>query len=550
MNIKRAKQEIIDTIGAYLQKDEYGQYIIPGIRQRPILLMGPPGIGKTQIMEQIARECDIALVAYTITHHTRQSAVGLPFISSKCYEGNEERVTEYTMSEIIASVYDRMEESGKREGILFIDEINCVSETLAPTMLQFLQCKTFGNRPVPEGWVIVAAGNPPEYNKSVRDFDVVTLDRVKMIDVEPDLDVWKEYAYQNGIHSAVIGYIDAHRNHFFRCETTVDGKRFVTARGWEDLSELIYAYERLKKRMDAEVTGQYLQYPAIARDFANYLELFYRYRRDYGVNDILAGHVPADVQNRLRYAPFDERLQIISLILSSLGGRFLAVRRTDTCVAHLYDFLTRVRKPGRAETSAAKKDERHDDAGDSEKENKDTGNAGHGDADAVYSGTGSIERVDVETCENMLADWKEQIRLRIEAGQNEKQLLQEYRPVFHTLDEWLVDMKSTGPEKAGWELLKGAFAGKREDLEAQIQETGDILEHAFDFMELCFGESQEMVVFITELTCNPHAMWFIGEYECPRYYRYNKALLFEDRQEQVVRKLDEIRSRMNGAKEE
>ena len=45
MNIKRAKQEIIDTIGAYLQKDEYGQYIIPGIRQRPILLMGPPGIG-------------------------------------------------------------------------------------------------------------------------------------------------------------------------------------------------------------------------------------------------------------------------------------------------------------------------------------------------------------------------------------------------------------------------------------------------------------------------------------------------------------------------
>ena len=45
------------------------------------------------------------------------------------------------------------------EGILFIDEINCVSETLAPTMLQFLQCKTFGNQAVPAGWVIVAAGN-------------------------------------------------------------------------------------------------------------------------------------------------------------------------------------------------------------------------------------------------------------------------------------------------------------------------------------------------------------------------------------------------------
>ena len=72
MNIKRAKQEIENTIKAYLQKDEYGDYLIPSIRQRPILLIGAPGIGKTQIMEQIARECDIALVAYTITHHTRQ----------------------------------------------------------------------------------------------------------------------------------------------------------------------------------------------------------------------------------------------------------------------------------------------------------------------------------------------------------------------------------------------------------------------------------------------------------------------------------------------
>ena len=75
------------------------------------------------------------------------------------------------MSEIIASVYAKMEATGLKEGILFIDEINCVSETLAPTMLQFLQCKTFGNQAVPAGWVIVAAGNPPEYNKSVRDFD-------------------------------------------------------------------------------------------------------------------------------------------------------------------------------------------------------------------------------------------------------------------------------------------------------------------------------------------------------------------------------------------
>ena len=162
MNIRRAKEEIKNTIEAYLFRDQYGVYQIPVIRQRPVLLIGPPGVGKTQIMEQISQECRIGLVAYTITHHTRQSAIGLPFIQEKIFNGQRKAVTEYTMSEIVASIYEKIETTGLREGILFIDEINCVSETLAPAMLQFLQCKTFGNHKIPEGWVIVASGNPPE----------------------------------------------------------------------------------------------------------------------------------------------------------------------------------------------------------------------------------------------------------------------------------------------------------------------------------------------------------------------------------------------------
>lgn len=66
--------------------------MIPSIRQRPILLMGPPGIGKTQVMEQVAKECKVALVSYTITHHTRQSAVGLPFIEKRCTMGKSTRL--------------------------------------------------------------------------------------------------------------------------------------------------------------------------------------------------------------------------------------------------------------------------------------------------------------------------------------------------------------------------------------------------------------------------------------------------------------------------
>lgn len=231
MNIKQAKNEVIRTVRAYLEKRDNGEYMIPVIRQRPLLLLGAPGIGKTQIMEQVASECGIGLVSYTITHHTRQSAVGLPFIREKTYGEQTYSVTEYTMSEIIASVYEKIEK-GKKEGILFIDEINCVSETLAPTMLQFLQCKTFGNQAIPEGWIIVAAGNPPEYNKSVRDFDIVTLDRIRNIPVEASQQAFLTYGAEAGLHGAILSYLALKPEKFYHVSRDENALHYVTARGW------------------------------------------------------------------------------------------------------------------------------------------------------------------------------------------------------------------------------------------------------------------------------------------------------------------------------
>ena len=286
MNIKQAKMQINNAIKSYFSKDDFGNYKIPIERQRPIFLMGPPGIGKTAIMEQVAEELGVGLVSYSMTHHTRQSALGLPFIEKRIYGGREYSVSEYTMSEIIASVYDMMESAGVKEGILFLDEINCVSETLAPAMLQFLQYKIFGRHRIPDGWIVVTAGNPPEYNNSVREFDIVTWDRLKRIDVEPDYRVWKEYAYQKGVHPAILTYLDINKDDFYRIETTVDGKSFVTARGWSDLSDMIRLYEQNRLVVDELLVAQYLQNQKIAKDFAIYYDLFNKYKSDYQVPTI------------------------------------------------------------------------------------------------------------------------------------------------------------------------------------------------------------------------------------------------------------------------
>ena len=332
MNIKEAKQEIVNTVKAYLCKNAEGEYRIPAIRQRPVLLMGPPGIGKTQIMEQIAEECGIGLVSYTITHHTRQSAVGLPMIKTEEFEGKEYSVTEYTMSEIIAGVYKAVKEQGHTEGILFIDEINCVSETLIPTMLQFLQCKTFGNQKVPEGWIIVAAGNPPEFNRSVREFDMVTYDRLRVINIDADLEAWREYAREREIHNAILSYLDIRPQNFYRVEADVDGLKFITARGWEDMSSLMYVYEELGISINAGVVGEFLHNEDVAEDFGAYYDLYNKYRDDYGINNILDGNAAPDIYRRMVEADYDERLTVVNLLLDTLNKHFkyAAALKADT----------------------------------------------------------------------------------------------------------------------------------------------------------------------------------------------------------------------------
>ena len=345
MDIAQAKEQIKDTVEAYLSKDEVGLYRIPQSRQRPIFLLGAPGIGKTAIMEQIAQELEIGLVSYSMTHHTRQSALGLPFIVHREYGNLSYDASEYTMSEIISSIYDYMNRSEVKRGILFLDEVNCVSETLYPSMLQFLQFKTFGRHKVPEDWIIVCAGNPPEYNKSVHEYDIVTLDRLRKIVVEPSYQAWRDYALAKGIHPAITSFLEVKHDNFYKVETKPGEKSFVTARGWEDLSEIINLFEATGKTVDLNLIGQYLQDDEVAERFALYYDLFNKYRSDYQVDRILDGEITPTIVERAQAAKFDERLALLGLLLDGVAGRMSEVLETETVLTMTRDALREQKAP-------------------------------------------------------------------------------------------------------------------------------------------------------------------------------------------------------------
>jgi hypothetical protein len=497
MNIKEAKEQIKGAVRAYLSKDEEGEWRIPVVAQRPLLLMGPPGIGKTAIIRQVAQECGVACVAYTITHHTRQSAIGLPSIQTGSFQGQSFQITEYTMSEIVASVYQEMERTGLQQGILFLDEINCVSETLAPAMLQFLQGKTFGNHQVPEGWVVVTAGNPPEYNRSVKEFDIVTLDRVRKIDISADYPAWKEYAYQRRVHPAILSYLDIKPKHFYRVETTVDGKRFVTARGWEDLSQLLNACEALSLPISQAEIAQYLQYPTIAQDFSNYLELYRKYRTDYNVTDILAGHITEATVQRLRTAPFDERLSALSLLLDAIFTACGKSNQEDAYVTELHGCL-------------------------------------RGLIGALSDAQQPLAPFDA-----LVEERRAQLQAATRSELLSKETRQLLRRVLQTLEDYrqtiLTQNARTGQEAA--QLVREQFSQAVASRKASILDTSAKLDAAFAFLETTFGEGQELVIFLTELTMNCYSMRFIRDNGCPKYTEYNESLLLGGRQKRLLEEL-------------
>ena len=488
------------VVGREKEIERIAQILSRRKKNNPILI-GEPGVGKSAIAEGLALRIVEKRVSRALFGKRIISLDMTAVVAGTKYRGQFEERIRAILTEV----------KKHPDVILFIDEINCVSETLAPTMLQFLQCKTFGNQAVPAGWVIVAAGNPPEYNKSVRDFDIVTLDRVRRMDIEPDLPVWKDYARAAHIHSAILSYLELHPQSFYQINADVDGTQFVTARGWEDLSNLLDTYEALGLQADEELIREYIQHPKIAEDFSAYLDLYYKYRDDYGVEEILAGQTKPAVFARLLQAPFDERLSLVSLLLAGLDTRFTASLQADAVADACYAFLRETKK-------------------------------------ALATLPEDIPDGSAELFSQQIKDYEAETQQKRDAGLLGKAELTNRLQVQAALHQWEGELRranAAGTQEA-FDLLRGQFGALADQREATQKTAAAALEAAFDFMEQAFAESQEMVVFVTELTVNPASHQFLTENGCERYFKYNKDLLLDHRKAALQQELAAEQRRHGG----
>lgn len=339
-------------------------------------------------------------------------------------------------------------------------------------------------------------GNPPEYNKSVREFDVVTMDRLKVLCVEADYETWKKYAKEKSLHSAILSFLDLKKEFFYHMETTVKGRSYVTARGWEDLSQMIQMYEEEGLAVDENLVGQYLRSDTIVKEFCAYYDIYNKYKKDYHVADILRGNIQEASVEKAKQAGFDERLSLLGLLLDEVQNRIKEVVLTSDYLTAVLPHLRQVKES-------------------------------ESPAEALGQRAEQIER-------EMLK--KESAN----ALSKEDKLLYKRELRFLTDTRKEIMQKNMADAGQAFAFVKEAFDGQVAKMKTDVSELSAMLHHMFVFADAAFEKGNEMLILVTELTVNDYSARYIAMFGCEDYHKYNQLLMLSERQSEMKERILEL----------
>lgn len=305
---------------------------------------------------------------------------------------------------------------------------------------------------------------------------------MRKIDIEADLEAFRSYARTRHIHPFILSYLELRPQNFYRIENDVDGMQFVTARGWEDLSYLIYSYEALSIPVDEDIIHQFLQHEDIAKDVAAYYDLYQKYRDEYDISRILTGEVKTSIFERLFRASFDERLSCVELLTGGLHNYIAVAMEKDRITTECYEFLKKYRKGLGALTDNVSAGAA--DAGNSSDSEPQSRTASGSDSWQLW--------------QQMLSERDNTFALTEKTGLVSPEDKKQHLEVMELLREWTPDTVASPKEAFG--QVKAGFDKLCEQRTDAISQASKALNYSFTFMEDAFGEGQEMVIFVTELT--------------------------------------------------
>jgi len=201
----------------------------------PVMLWGPPGVGKSQIIAGIAKKHAVPLIDVRLSQMEPTDLRGIPFRADE----RGRTVVKWSVPEMLPDA-----ERHGPAGILFLDEINAAPPTVSAAAYQLILDRRLGEYSIPEGWAIFAAGNRQGDRGVTYAMPAPLANRFTHYEVEPNLDDWIGWALQNDIDERVMGFLRFRPDLLFHYDAAHNPVAFPSPRSWE------YAHRALHKFAD------------------------------------------------------------------------------------------------------------------------------------------------------------------------------------------------------------------------------------------------------------------------------------------------------------
>jgi len=285
----------------------------------PVMLWGPPGVGKSQMIAQVAEKHNASIVDIRLSQMEPSDLRGIPFRVDNQVEW------------AIPSMLPDVDRHGK-EGILFLDEITSAPPSVSAAAYQLILDRKLGAYEVPEGWAIFAAGNRQGDRGVTYSMPAPLANRFSHFEVDVNLDDWVAWAYQHDIDERLIGFLRFRPELLFDFDPAHNPVAFPSPRSWEFAHRALHKFGDNPKTLTG--TLQACVGPAAGIELSAFIENLDKLP---DIDAIVRGEqveVPKEID--LQYA-----------VASALVGRAIKVKGTDEAevvMGHILDFAGRFRQ--------------------------------------------------------------------------------------------------------------------------------------------------------------------------------------------------------------
>ena len=196
----------------------------------PVMLWGPPGVGKSQMVEQVAEKNNVPVIYIRLSQMEPSDLRGIPFRTGGSVEW------------AVPSMLPDAKRHGP-SGILFLDEITSAPPSVSAAAYQLILDRKLGNYEVPEGWAIFAAGNRQGDRGVTYSMPAPLANRFSHYEVDVNLDDWVVWAWDNDINERIIAFLRFRPDLLFDFDPAHNPVAFPSPRSWEFAHNALHKFE-------------------------------------------------------------------------------------------------------------------------------------------------------------------------------------------------------------------------------------------------------------------------------------------------------------------